>query len=215
MTSKWDNIYIFQRPTSTGRKAAAVRDCVDLLKFHGSVPFLRSYLSVRDRRPLCPIKPIDMHAAIPHFGAHLQVSVLVHRSSYKCLSAPNFPFHADVTLLIALSELTVLYVSSVPTSTTLILTTRIASTSLGAVRRVPTLPSLNETIQAKLPQIIDDRHPLNILYIHPPHPQQLAYPEKFMTRFLTTRASSSVYSRTSDTRDSPTVVFFSHVLFGV
>ena len=185
MTSKWDNIYIFQRPTSTGRKAAAVRDCVDLLKFHGSVPFLRSYLSVRDRRPLCPIKPIDMHAAIPHFGAHLQVSVLVHRSSYKCLSAPNFPFHADVTLLIALSEpLTVLYVSSVPTSTTLILTTRIASTSLGAVRRVPTLPSLNETIQAKLPQIIDDRHPFDILYIHPSHPQPTCISRNFYDTIL-------------------------------
>jgi hypothetical protein len=45
MTSKWDDIYIFERPTSTGRKAAAVR-----VSGPSSVPWKRAFSEIVSKR---------------------------------------------------------------------------------------------------------------------------------------------------------------------
>jgi hypothetical protein len=152
-----------------------------------------------------------MHPALPHFGAH-------HRSASSSIGLHTNPFLRPISPFKRTSLYSPLLqcftchpLPNVPTSATLILTTRIACTLPG--RCLPTLPSLNETIWAKSPQIIDDRHPLDILYSSPTN---LHIPKcLWHLSYCNDHREQFAAGQVTYTRGSPTVVFFSHVLVGV
>lgn len=158
------------------------------------MPFLRSYLSVRDRRP-----PEASHPPLWRASQRPRPSV---RQIPFCAQFPLFKRTSLYSPLSSALRVIRSYINnSHPHDSH-----RLHITG----RCVPALPSLKETIGAKSPQIIDDRHhPLDILYILL-IPNQLGYPQIFMTTTAQLIAGQVTY-----TRASPTVVFFSHVLFGV